>query len=215
MENRVLWFEGQQEALFAPLSSDLEVDVAIIGAGMAGLHCAWRLRESGLRVALFEARQVGHQATGRSTAKVTSQHGLRYGSLKRSFGEENARIYAEANQSAVSLIAAICESMDGHFGLKPANAHVYATDERQAGQLEDEAKSRANSVCPLQSSHRRKCRCRRGRFCASPASTSSTRPPICAALPRRLPIPCRFSSRAALPQSSTAKPAVSSATAMP
>ena len=139
MESRVLWFEGEREALFPPLASDLQTDVAIIGAGIAGMHCAWHLRESGLRVALLEARQLGHQATGRSTAKVTSQHGLRYVSLKRSFGEENARIYATANQGAVSLIAAICESMDGHFGLKPANAHVYATDERQAGQLEDEA----------------------------------------------------------------------------
>jgi glycine/D-amino acid oxidase-like deaminating enzyme/nitrite reductase/ring-hydroxylating ferredoxin subunit len=141
MANRVLWFEGGQEALFAPLAADQSVDVAIIGAGMAGLHCAWHLRESGLSVAVLEARQVGHQATGRSTAKVTSQHGLRYVSLKRSFGEENARIYAEANQGAVSLIAAMCESMDGHFGLKPADAHVYATDELQVSQLEEEAQA--------------------------------------------------------------------------
>ncbi|MEO1273208.1 MAG: FAD-dependent oxidoreductase, partial [Myxococcota bacterium] len=38
----------------------LDIDIAIIGAGMAGLSCAYHLRDSGRRVALFDPGHVGH-----------------------------------------------------------------------------------------------------------------------------------------------------------
>jgi glycine/D-amino acid oxidase-like deaminating enzyme len=39
------------------------VDVAIVGGGVVGCACAWAAAEAGLRVALFEARDVGGGAT--------------------------------------------------------------------------------------------------------------------------------------------------------
>lgn len=80
-QDNVFWLDGASSQSYPALSEDCSVDVAIIGAGMAGLHCEWALRDQGLRVAVFEGRRIGRQATGRSTAKVTSQHGLCYGRL--------------------------------------------------------------------------------------------------------------------------------------
>ncbi len=139
--NSPFWFEGHEPGGFAPLGEDLLVDVAIVGGGMVGLHCAWQLREAGLRVALFEARRIGHQATGKSTAKVTSQHGLRYSTLKRNFGEERARLYAELNQKAVAEIASICEHIEGRASFERRDAYVYAETEKRVGELEDEAET--------------------------------------------------------------------------
>jgi glycine/D-amino acid oxidase-like deaminating enzyme len=42
--------------------NDTLIDIAIIGAGMAGLSCAYHLRGSGRRVALFDPGHVGHEA---------------------------------------------------------------------------------------------------------------------------------------------------------
>ncbi|MCU0790321.1 MAG: FAD-binding oxidoreductase [Nitratireductor sp.] len=108
---------------------------------MVGLHCAWRLRESGLSVVVLEARRIGRQATGRSTAKVTSQHGLRYASLKRGFGEEKARAYADANQQAVEIIASVSRLIEADAALEPCDAFIYAVGEDEVNQLEEEAQA--------------------------------------------------------------------------
>lgn len=48
------------------LSGDLDVDVAIVGAGYTGLWTAYYLRSSGLDVAVIEAEHVGFGASGRN-----------------------------------------------------------------------------------------------------------------------------------------------------
>ena len=57
------------------LAQDLDVDVAIIGGGFTGLSAAWHLATAlpDLRIALFEARGVGHGASGRNGGMVLSQ----------------------------------------------------------------------------------------------------------------------------------------------
>jgi glycine/D-amino acid oxidase-like deaminating enzyme len=135
----LFWLDRGPMISFDRVSNDMSVDVAIIGGGIVGLHAAYQLRASGLRVAIFEARRIGRQATGRSTAKVTSQQGLKYASLIRDFGKDSARLYAVANQNAVKSIARLCTAMPGAAGLEEKSANIYAEDEKQADRLRDEA----------------------------------------------------------------------------
>ena len=51
----------------------LEVEVAIVGGGMAGCATAYALSAAGARVALLEATQVGQGAIGSSTALVMQE----------------------------------------------------------------------------------------------------------------------------------------------
>ena len=76
-------------------------EVAVIGAGMAGMLCARMLADQGADVAVLEARVAGHGQTKNTTAKITSQHGLIYDKLVRTMGHDRAFLYARANQSAV------------------------------------------------------------------------------------------------------------------
>ena len=73
-----LWSDRAPRVSFRKLSRNLDVDVAIAGAGIVGLTAALKLAQAGLSVAVLEARQVGRQVTGRSTAKISAQHGLIY-----------------------------------------------------------------------------------------------------------------------------------------
>ena len=76
--------------------------MAIVGGGIVGVTAARLLKDRGVGVALVEARRVGRQVTGKSTAKVSSQHGSsRYQDLVRNFGEHRARLYAEAQEAGV------------------------------------------------------------------------------------------------------------------
>ena len=76
----------------APLAEDLDVDVAVIGAGIVGVAAAHELAEAGLSVALLEARTVCSGVTGNSTAKLSALHGMIYRALCKPHGDEAARL---------------------------------------------------------------------------------------------------------------------------
>lgn len=136
------WFPaGENAKRYPTLDGDLEVDVAIVGAGIVGLTTACLLQSAGRRVAVLEARQVGRQATGRSTAKVTSQHGRRYRRLLDSIGKSRARRYAAANERAVGRIRKLCEALKVDCGLEARPAYVFAETDEDAQTLVDEAEA--------------------------------------------------------------------------
>ncbi|MCB9484220.1 MAG: FAD-dependent oxidoreductase [Dehalococcoidia bacterium] len=124
------------------------LDVAVIGGGIVGLSAALMLQDAGLDVAVIEARRVGRQVTGRSTAKVTSQHALKYASLRSTYGAEAARLYATANQSAVVAIRERAARLDAdvHFEAQPA--YTYATERASLDDVRQEVEAAREAGLP-------------------------------------------------------------------
>ena len=91
--------EGSRDALWratavaAPdctcLDGDLDVDVAIIGAGFTGLNAALVLAEAGTSVAVLEAADLGFGASGRSGGQVNLGLNLGPSALIERFGEKS------------------------------------------------------------------------------------------------------------------------------
>jgi glycine/D-amino acid oxidase-like deaminating enzyme len=123
---------------FPTLSADLEVDVAIIGGGIVGVTLARLLKDRGLSFALVEARRIGEEVTGKSTAKVTSQHNIAYTTIARKFGDDGARIYAEANQAGLRTIAELAGRHGLDCQLERRPAFTYTRDARHAEEIEAE-----------------------------------------------------------------------------
>ncbi len=90
--------------------------MVVIGAGIVILTAALSLLEAGKSVIVPEARRVGRQVTGRSSAKITAQHSLIYRHLIDAAGYDIARAYAEANRSG---IAKICEWVEPRLSQPP------------------------------------------------------------------------------------------------
>ena len=67
---------AQRLTRWPALQGSLEVDVAIVGGGLAGISAALDLARQGRRVALLEANQVGGGASGRNggQAKIGRAH---------------------------------------------------------------------------------------------------------------------------------------------
>ncbi|MCI9170426.1 MAG: FAD-dependent oxidoreductase [Lawsonibacter sp.] len=124
-----IWPQTAQLPVFNSLRSDLKTDVLVIGGGMAGLLCAYKLTRAGVDCALVEADRIGGGITKNTTAKITSQHGLIYGKLIREFGADWARLYLEVNQRALEEYRALCRTMDCDFEEK--DAFVYSLDSRE------------------------------------------------------------------------------------
>lgn len=84
------------------LPGDMEAAVVVIGAGLAGILTAYYLKQSGLKVIVLEADRIGSGQTKNTTAKITSQHGLIYNRLIRTFGIQMAEHYARSNEAAIA-----------------------------------------------------------------------------------------------------------------
>ena len=121
------------------ISQDLEVDVAVIGAGMAGVLTAYFLQQEGRQVAVFEANRIGAGQTSGTTAKITSQHGLIYDRLIRQLGMGAAQQYAAANQRAVEDYKELIGRLGIDCDLEEQNAYLYATKDKK--ELEKEVQA--------------------------------------------------------------------------
>ncbi|MFD2613382.1 FAD-dependent oxidoreductase [Paenibacillus gansuensis] len=133
------WLDSQEIPEFPELTSDLEVDVAIVGAGITGLTTAYLLTQKGLKVAVLNAGRILHGTTGHTTAKITAQHGLIYDEYRSHFGKEKARHYYEANQEALDFIRNTIQEHNIDCQFLEQDAYVYTQDENYIRKLEAEA----------------------------------------------------------------------------
>ena len=53
------------------LQKDMETEVAVIGAGMAGILTAYQLQKEGKQVIVIEANRIASGQTRNTTAKIT------------------------------------------------------------------------------------------------------------------------------------------------
>lgn len=134
-----LWRKTAPETPRPALRGHLRTQVAIIGAGLAGVLIADRLREYGIPSVLLEASRVGSGQTQNSTAKITSQHGMIYDALILNFGEEKARQYAQANEEAVRAYERIIRERNIDCGYREAPAYLYTQTNPEPMQREAEA----------------------------------------------------------------------------
>src|SRR6202048_2912638 len=71
------------------LSFDLDVDICVVGAGLAGLTVALEAARLGASVAVLEGRRVGWNASGHQLGTVMPGYGLPIGDLIGRVGLEN------------------------------------------------------------------------------------------------------------------------------
>jgi glycine/D-amino acid oxidase-like deaminating enzyme/nitrite reductase/ring-hydroxylating ferredoxin subunit len=133
--NISLWVGTTPETDYPPLPGDAEADVAVLGAGIAGLNTAWLLKQAGLRVIVVEAARVASGTTGYTTAKITSLHGLIYDHLSKELGDERARIYGEANQAGIERIAANVREGKIDCDFERKDAYTYTGDKGMTSQI--------------------------------------------------------------------------------
>lgn len=135
------WLASTDIPRFPKLSEDIRVDVAIVGAGIAGLTTAYMLARKGLKVAVLNAGRIINGTTGSTTAKVTAQHNLIYDEFISHFGEEKARLYYEANNEALQWVRSTVEELGIDCQLSNQDAYVYTQSDQYVQKIQAEYKA--------------------------------------------------------------------------
>ena len=132
-----IWTLTSKRAAFEELKGVKSTDVLIIGGGIAGILCAYKLKRAGIDCVLVEANEICGGITQSTTAKITIGQGLVYNKMLYRFGEEKARLYLEAQSKALKEYAHLCKSIDCDFEEK--DAYVYSMSNRKAIEKEVDA----------------------------------------------------------------------------
>src|ERR1700738_3239296 len=94
------------------LSFDLDVDIAVVGAGLAGLTVALEAARLGASVAVLEGRHIGWNASGHQLGTVMPGYGLPIGDLIARIGFEDTReLWALSRQGAEYVRANATEEL--------------------------------------------------------------------------------------------------------
>ncbi|MBE6960982.1 MAG: FAD-dependent oxidoreductase [Ruminococcaceae bacterium] len=115
---------------FPRLERNLHTDVLVIGGGLAGILCAYKLAQEGIDYALVESSQICEKITGSTTAKITFQHGLIYHKLIQEVGIERAKMYLEANRSALWQYRTLAQSIDCDYQIQDAFIYTLNNPEK-------------------------------------------------------------------------------------
>ena len=121
--------EVAEKSQFDALNENKKTDVLIIGGGIAGILCAYKLKNAGLDCMLVEATEICGGITKNTTAKITLGHGLIYDKMIKRFGEDKARLYAEVQCKAIKEYAKLCKNIDCDFETR--DNYVYSLNDRK------------------------------------------------------------------------------------
>ena len=122
-----VWEKTAEKLRFDVLTENKSTDILIIGGGISGLLCAYKLKNAEVDCMLVEASDICGGITQNTTAKITMQHGAIYDKMIKRFGEDKARLYAEAQIKAGEEYARLCGHIDCDYETR--DSYVYSLND--------------------------------------------------------------------------------------
>lgn len=139
MDTSSLWQgTAAKSACLPTLQTDLQVDVAIVGGGIAGLTAAMLLVEAGKRVAVLEARKVGACSTGNSTGNLYPTVDVNLQAIAAEHGPPAAAAVAASRGAAIDLVARTVERHGLDCAFERVGWHLIAADAAHEQLVRDE-----------------------------------------------------------------------------
>ncbi|HEY5280879.1 MAG TPA: FAD-dependent oxidoreductase, partial [Pseudolabrys sp.] len=141
MPDASTWYETTRVAApeRGPLNFDLDVDVCVIGAGLAGLTVAREVAERGWSVAVLEAGRVAGSASGRNTGFVLPGFAEAVGDTIERVGLDHTKqLWALSEQGLAYVRRTIAETAMPGVDPVPGWMSVSKTDNAAAQRAEVE-----------------------------------------------------------------------------
>ena len=146
-----IWLKTAERPHFDKLDGNKKTDVLIIGGGIAGILCAYKLKEAGVDCILVEADEICGGITKNTTAKITLGHGLIYDKMIKRFGVDRARLYLEAQENAIREYSQLCKNIDCDYEVR--DNYVYSLKDRNKIEREISALTRLGANAEFSETH--------------------------------------------------------------
>jgi glycine/D-amino acid oxidase-like deaminating enzyme/nitrite reductase/ring-hydroxylating ferredoxin subunit len=149
------WHGRYSVRKFPKIMQDVDVDVCVVGGGIAGITTAYLLLQEGKSVCLLESLEIAGGQSGRTTAQFVTALDERYYEIERIHGVANAKLAGQSHAFAIELVAKIVareciecevERVNGYLFGHPGDTPQEIYDELEATQragLETEIVERA------------------------------------------------------------------------
>ena len=135
------WMATAEIRLRPALAQDVNANVCIVGAGIAGMTTAYLLAREGKSVVVVDDGPIGGGMTCRTTAHLVTALDDRYFEIERLHGEDGSRLAAQSHKAAIDQIEKIVteekidcdfERVDGYLFVPPGDSKKILDDEFQA-----------------------------------------------------------------------------------
>jgi glycine/D-amino acid oxidase-like deaminating enzyme/nitrite reductase/ring-hydroxylating ferredoxin subunit len=123
------WMQSLKMPTYTALSEDIDVDICIIGGGLAGLTTAYLLQNEGRKVCVLEGFEIGSGQTGRTTAHFTSALDERYHKLEKYHGEKGAFLAAQSHEAAIKKAVEIITREKIECELERVNGYLFCAND--------------------------------------------------------------------------------------
>ena len=133
-----IWTDATEPRVY-PVATNCEVDVVVVGAGIAGITTAFMLAEAGRSVAVVDMGTIGRGQTAQTTAHLTWVVDQPIAQLRRAFGA-NAALILEAHQSAIHEIDRIVHRLGIECGFERVSAWKFGLEAGNRRSLERDAR---------------------------------------------------------------------------
>ena len=143
-----LWLDTCPAAPLDPLRSDVEADLCVVGAGIAGLTTAYLASLDGQRVVVLDDGAVGSGETGRTTAHFTAALDDRFERLERLHGGRGARLAAQSHAAAIDRVESIVAREGFDCGFERVDGYLFGTPDHPASELEAERDAAVRAGLP-------------------------------------------------------------------
>ena len=123
---------------FPVLDKDLDVDVAIVGAGIAGISCGFHLKNAGYRVAVIDREDVGSAATGASSGILYYGSGGNFVEAVERYGKDDATILWKETEKTITDLVSLIEGNRIACGFRHTGAIMAAKNGPEEIRIEKE-----------------------------------------------------------------------------
>ena len=132
MSTTSYWLAEPAEPL-PPAKVDGPADVAVVGGGITGCSCALALADAGLKVKLFETREIAGGASGRNGGFALRGGAAAYPVLAESIGDDATADLWRWTERELDALARIAED-----AFRPTGSLRLAADEEERDELWEE-----------------------------------------------------------------------------
>lgn len=122
-----------QGRTYPKFQGNIEADVVVIGGGITGLTTALLLSDSGKKVILLEARQIGMGTTGNSTGNLYCTVDEHLSGIKKKWNTEVMKAVVKSRSSAIDLIEQNVKRFNIECDFKRTSFNYFVESDKQEG----------------------------------------------------------------------------------